>query len=221
MKKKIFLIFISVLFITGCSNNYNLTINGDTISEEIVSTIPSTDLVTQTEEEKAAGVEADDQITPFIKEDQYPFIDNEKIKYEKNVSKNGNNIIVKLKYDYTVDNFKNSRVYNECFEKSVIKRENGYLKLAFMGEFYCLYGDSLNINVKTDREVINDTANEVDNDTYTWVVNENNVNNVNIQMILDDQITSSDGSGLIIFFVVFFVGIIIVYMFVLKKPRNH
>ncbi|MBQ6539068.1 MAG: lipoprotein [Bacilli bacterium] len=220
MKKKLLLILVFVLVLTGCSNEYNLTINGDTISEEIISTIPNNEITTQTAEEKAAGIENDDQITPFINNDQYPFTNNNKIKYKKDVSKNGLNTIVKLNYDYTVDNFKNSRVYNECFQKSVIERKDGYLRLAFLGEFSCLYGDSLTINVRTDRKVIDDTANDVDNNTYTWIINDNNENNVNIQMILDDNTSTSGGDNITLFFIILliiFIGVDIYIIFKKKK----
>ena len=221
MKKRIIFLIIVGLFLTGCTNQYNVTINGETISEEIISTIPSSDIVVQTEEEKAAGIEVDDPITPYIRDDQYPFINNNKIKYKKDVSKNGNNTIVKLNYDYTFDNFKKSRVYNECFEKSIFERKDGYIRLAFMGEFYCLYGDSLDINISSDRKVLDDTANDVDNNVYTWVINESNQNNTNIQMILDDGIDSTGSDNITLIFIIVLVLFIIfdIYIIVRKKKR--
>ncbi len=220
MKKKVVLLIIIGLFLTGCSNEYNLSIEGDNINEEIVSTIPNSDIHVQTEEEIAAGIESDDQITPFINNDQYPFINNTKDKYIKNVSKDGNNTIVKLKYQYTLDNFKKSRVYNECFEKSQILREDGYIRLSFVGEFNCLYGDNLNINIKTDREVVNDTADDVDNNVYQWNINESNQNKVNIQMILKDDITTSNsGDSLTLFFIIILIIFIIIDVYIIFKKK--
>ena len=196
MKKKVLLLIASLFLLTGCTNVYNITINDNTISEEIISVIPDTDIIPRTQQEIADGIEDDDQITPFIKENQNPFIDNDKIKYKKTVSKSGNNTIVRLSYDYDIDSFKHSRVYNECFEKSVVKRENGYLRLGFVGEFYCLRGDSITINIKTNRKVLNDTADDVENNVYKWTINDSNQDKVNIQMILDDKVDTGSSNGL-------------------------
>lgn len=220
MKKRIILLIIVGLFLTGCTNQYNISINGDTISEELISTIPSSDIIVQSEEEKAAGIEADDLITPFIEEDQYPFTNNEKIKYKKTVSKNGNNTIVKLNYDYSIDDFKKSRVYNECFEKSILSREDGYIRLAFMGEFYCLYGDSININVTSDRKILDDTADDVNNNVYSWTINDSNQDNVNIQLILDDSINGSGGTVTTIIFAIVLILFIIIDIYIITNKKR-
>ncbi len=224
MKKKLVLFLAFILLLTGCTNEYNLNINDNNISEEIISVIPDSDIIPRTQEEIADGIEADDQITPFIKEEQTPFIDNNTIKYKKSVSKSGTNTIVRLSYDYDIDSFKRSRVYNECFEKSIIKRENGYLRLGFVGNFYCLRGDSITINVKTNRKVLNDTADDVDNNVYKWTINDSNQDKVNIQMILDDTLDtkSSDGYTLILIIVfVIFIGIELFFIFHKEKERRN
>ncbi len=223
MKKIVMFLIISLFLLSGCTSVYNITINDDTISEEIMSIIPSTDIIPRTQEEIVDGIEADDQITPFIEEDQNPFTDNNKIKYKKSVSKSGINTIVRLSYDYDIDSFKHSRVYNECFEKSVIKRENGYLRLGFVGNFYCLRGDSITINIKTNRKVLNDTADDVDNNVYKWTINDSNQDRVNIQMILDDTTDTSGGNGytmILIIILIIFIGIELYFIFHKKKERR-
>ncbi len=221
MKKKLLLILVFVLVLTGCSNEYNLTINGDTMSEEIISNIPSSDIFVQSDEERASGIESDDQLTPFINNDQYPFVNNTKEKYKKVVSRTQSNTIVRLSYDYTLDNFKKSRVYNECFQKSIVERKDGYLRLAFLGQFNCLYGDSITVNVRTDRKVIDDTANEVDNNTYTWTINENNADNVNIQMVLDDDTNTSSGDNVTLLFIILLIIFIGIDIFIIFKKKKR
>jgi hypothetical protein len=223
MKKKVLLLIASLFLLTGCTNVYNITINDNTISEEIISVIPDTDIIPRTQQEIADGIEADDQITPFIKENQNPFIDNDKIKYKKTVSKSGNNTIVRLSYDYDIDSFKHSRVYNECFEKSVVKRENGYLRLGFVGEFYCLRGDSITINIKTNRKVLNDTADDVENNVYKWTINDSNQDKVNIQMILDDKVDTGSSNGytlILVVVLIIFIGIELYFIFHKKERKK-
>ena len=210
--KKLVLLSVIFLLLTGCSSVYNVEITDNTIKEEFITSIPDSERVGNEILDQYS--EPDDPITPFISEDQYPFVDNKEIIYKKDVKRNGNNTIVKLSCEYDIDDFKRSRVYNECFEKSYIKREDGYLRLGFVGEFYCLYGDSLKINIKPKNKVINDTSNDVNNGVYSWTINDNNVDKVNIQMIIEDnQDTQSSNKivlillGVLIIFVIF--GIII------------
>ena len=208
MKKKILLILSIVFLLTGCDNVYNLTIEDDTIREEIISIIPD--------------YAAEDADKEFIKEEHYPWIDNKTNKYRKVVQKSGDNTIVSLSYDYSINEFKTSRVYNECFEKSIIKKEDGYLKFAFGGEFYCLYGDSLEVNLRSNRTVENNNAESIDKDegVYTWKINRKNMNDVDIQFVLGETNELDSSSILTIFFVILFVIIVIVDILLLKSKKK-
>ncbi len=181
MKKKLFLI-IFVLLLTGCTSQYNINISNDKIEEEIVSNILVQDIPVQSTAEIQAGIELDDQVTPFIEDDQYPFIDDEKEKYNKTVEKKTTQTIVKLNYNYTFDEYRRSRVYNTCFQnKELVENKNDY-SLNFGGKFYCLYGDELKVNIKTKNKVLYNNADEVKGNTYTWIINKDNLNKVNISM---------------------------------------
>jgi hypothetical protein len=206
MKKKILLVLSVIFLLTGCDNVYNLTIEDDILKEEIISIIP---------DDKADAVDK-----MFIEEEDYPFFDNYKHKYKKVVKRSGNTTIVSLNYDYTIDTFKQSRTYNECFEKSVIKEEDGYLKFAFVGEFNCLYGDSLEINLRSNRKVVNSNAESVDEDVYTWSINRKNKNNVDIQFVLGNTNEVNTSSIVTIIFVILFVIIVIVDIYLFKKKKN-
>lgn len=209
MKKKILLMLSIVFLLTGCDNVYNLTIEDDTIREEIISIIPD--------------YAADDADKEFIKEEHYPWIDNKTNKYRRVVQKSGDNTIVSLSYDYSIKDFKTSRVYNECFEKSIIKEENGYLKFAFIGEFYCLYGDSLEVNLRSNRTVENHNAKSVDEEegVYTWNINRKNMNDVDIQFVLGEVNEVDSSNILTIFFVIVFVIIVIIDIFLLKSKKKN
>ena len=52
----------------------------------------------------------------------------------------------------------------------------------FSGSFYCLHGDSVTINIKTNNEVISHNADKVSGNTYTWVINKDNAQDTNISI---------------------------------------
>ncbi len=179
MKKFKIGFIIICLFLTGCSTEYNLEFSNDAIKEHIVANILDTDIPVQSENPLAAH---DDPITPFIENDQYPFAHNNDITYDKKVEKKTNSTIVTLDYQYSHDEFRKSRAFNSCFEeKSLEENKKGY-NLNFAGRFYCLYGDSVTINIKTNNEVISHNADKVSGNVYTWVINKDNAQAADIRM---------------------------------------
>ena len=226
MKKKLLLIVILLLCLTGCSSEYNLTFNGNNVTEEIVSTINTSEIPKQTEEEKNAGIELDDRITPFIENDQYVFEDNNTIVYDKNVETKGNKKIVTLKHTYTMADYLDSKVYNTCFDESYIGTyEEGFL-IIFRGKFYCSGGGQVKVNVKTDKYVADNNADVVSDDgVYTWVINDSNEDNTELYLyVLNEEVKSSDSSGVVliilIIILVAIVGFGIYYFFFRNKKKT-
>lgn len=179
MKKVKIILIIACFILTGCSAEYNLEFSNDKIKEHIVANILDTDIPKQIANPIS---ELDDQITPFIENEQYPFSNNDDIKYNKKVEKKSNATTVTLDYEYSHEEFKNSKAYSTCFaEKSFEETKKGY-NLKFSGHFYCLYGDSVTINIKTNNEVISHNADKVSGNTYTWVINKDNAQDANISI---------------------------------------
>ena len=189
MKKKLLILVALIFLITGCTTEYNIVIDDSSIKEEIVSTITDEDIPVQTEEEKQAEIELDDEITPFIKEDQFPFED-ERVKYDKKVYQKDGKTIVKLTYNYSYDEFTQSKTYS-CFDKHKLSNNNGALDIEFNGGFYCLMGDSVTINLFTDKIVTETNADKVDGNKYTWTINDENVDDVSIILKTTENIKSN------------------------------
>lgn len=181
MKKNI-LLLILILILTGCTSEYNINFDNDEIKENIVVTIPDSSIPIYTEEEREANIAPDDPVTPFIENDQYPFLNNEEIKYKKNVDKKGDITTVTLDYTYTHDSFQKARTFKSCFEEPYYEENKDSYTLNFSGNFYCLYGDELKINLKTNNEVLENNADEVKGNVYTWIVNRDNYQKLNINI---------------------------------------
>lgn len=217
MKKIIFLLVFLTMFLTGCSSEYNIEFSNGKIKENIVVNILDSDIP------KAPAnqlYDVDDRVTPFIKNNQYPIFGNTDIIYDKNVKKEGNNTRVTLDYTYTHDEYRNSTVYKSCFENAYLINNKKNYELNFSGSFYCLYGNELVINIKTNNEVISNNADKVNGNIYTWIINKDNVTNADIQMTISKH---SRYYNIIVYCI---VGVILICLsivgyIVYKKIRNN
>jgi PBP1b-binding outer membrane lipoprotein LpoB len=188
MKKNIIILIISILFLTGCTSEYTLEFSNKKIKENITVDILDSDIPNQNTQQVA---EVDDSITPFIENDQYPFMDNTEKKYIKKVTSIDGGKRVNLKYTYSHNDFKNSKTYNMCFEKKSFNELRKGYSLNFSGKFYCRYTDEVAIKIKTNNVVINHNADKVEGNTYIWYINSKNVDDVNISMELSNKVTYS------------------------------
>ena len=218
MKKRLLILIALIFLITGCSTEYNVVIDDNYIKEEIVTTINDEDIPTQTEEEKADEIELDDEITPFIKEDQYPF-DDEHDKYEKKVYRKDGETIVKLTYNYLYDEYTRSKAYS-CFDNHKISNVDGALDIEFSGGFYCLMGDSVTINLFTDKTVTETNADKVNGNKYTWLITDENADNASIVLKTKSNVkTNNIMVFLISFLAVFLVIAVVLYLNSNKKKK--
>lgn len=175
--KKIILLMI-ILFVSGCSAEYHLEISNDSFKEKIKIIIDKSEIPTETYPE---DVELDDQITPLIEKGYPVFFSNDKIYYKKDVIETTDYVNLDMYYNYNAKEFKNSNSLNLCFEDFEFYDDNNSYYIHAMGNFYCLYSESLNINIKTNNKVLNNNADSVNGNIYTWNINNDNVENVDIK----------------------------------------
>ena len=213
MKKKIFIICL-LLLTFGCSSQYNLNIKDDRIEESIVSKISNDEIPASSNLKIMGDIEVDDQITPFIKNDQFPFINDETIKYDKSVKNKDGYTTVTLRHNYSFDDYKRSKAYN-CFENKDFYEDNGFYNISLYGTFYCFHGDDITINVKTDFKVVNNNADIVDNNVYTWVIDEESHTNKEIILKMKKPLLSNSGIKKTIFNSPIVAVIIILLLFVI------
>jgi len=221
MKKKIIILILLLLLVTGCTTDYNLNIEPDYITEEITATIPKSSIPSQRDAEKKYKIENDDQITPFLTNPQYVFEDNDII-YNKTVKLDeSNNYIVNLNYKYNFNDYLKSKAYKECFQESYINiEENKTIPVVFKGKFYCLYGDSININITSTRKVLGNNADYINGNTYTWVIDNNNVDNTNIQILFSDEKISNTSQLIYLILVGVLIVVILIDVYMIKNKTK-
>lgn len=188
--KKLFGIILLTLFLSGCTNNnddintiyYNLNI-GRIFEEkiDIYLTKDAYDLAKENEEQEESVTNLEYKL---LHEDIEPIFSEHNIYYNKNIKKGSNSINVKLSYDYIEDDFIYSNYLMNCFEDYNIKSNEDTLEINLNGEFYCLH-DKKQINIKVNSifEVESTNGTLIDG-FYTWNINTENVNNVNISYII-------------------------------------
>lgn len=210
MKRK-YLLLILVLFVTGCSAEYNLKISNNTFKETINFTVENevNQQVTQ------GDIEQDDQLTPFLEEKTSSLITNDKF-YKKKVKNIDNYTQVEMKYNYDEEEFKNSNSINLCFEYPDLDFSDNYY-IHLQGEFYCLYGDSIDIKIETNNKVYSNNADEVLGNVYIWHINQDNQDYVDIQIDIDKGISNSNILVIVVGILVFIGLCVITYIFIQKR----
>lgn len=180
--------FLILILLTGCSKNnkvnlvnYELSIN--TILEEKIEFILSSDAydkakINQEEDNSYTSIEYS-----LLYDDLEPIFSNHEKFYNKNIKKKNNSVKVNLDYNYTEDEFINSKYIMNCFENYSLVSKDKTLEIDLSGEFYCLNDKNFTIKVNSIFD-IKDSNGELINDSYYWYINKDNYKNVNIHHII-------------------------------------
>ena len=169
MRKSLVIIAVLIL-LCGCTNEYSLVISNDSFKENIDVIIDNNFSV---------DVE-DDELTPFL-QDKVAAVTTEDSYYKKKVKENDTYKEVNLKYNYNAKEFLKASSINLCFEYPELNFEKSYY-INLQGYFYCLYGDSIDIKIKTNNKVNYHNADQVIDNVYIWHIDESNQSYVDVEI---------------------------------------
>lgn len=226
--KKIILIFLSIILLSGCDINYNINITNNKISTDLDLSVSETDYrnYNDNQEEKLSAT-----LYEYFDEREILAFDDMNYKdfYNKKVSKNGRSLDVNYTYKYTYLDFYKSSLLNTCFEDFIVLNEDNYFYVKAFGKFNCYYDDT-KINIKTDRKVINSNHDSYKNGVYTWNIDRDKSNNVNIIFQVDkenhfveDDISSKKENGidlLTIVGIILGIGALVILGIIMKKQNK-
>lgn len=183
--KKIILIFLSIILLSGCDINYNINITNNKISTDLDLSVSETDYknYNDNQEEKLTAT-----LYEYFDEREILAFDDMNYKdfYNKKVSKNDRSLDINYTYKYTYLDFYKSSMLNTCFEDFIVLNEDNYFYVKAFGKFNCYYDDT-KINIKTDRKVINSNHDSYKDGVYTWNIDRDKSNNVNIIFQVDKE----------------------------------
>lgn len=182
--KRIIVVLISLLLLTGCTIDYNLVIDKDSIKETITGTASKEEYEVREED---SGLNL---FYTYINDDINPLISGDGL-YTKDINEIDNGINYKYDFIYK-NNYDKSKIINSCFENSNVKETDTYYSIELSGEFYCLYSDKININVISNYVVLENNAKEVNGNKYSWVIDDSN--NVNISLNISKEVKYEEPS---------------------------
>lgn len=225
--KLIFIIFL-VLFITGCTATYNMTIDGEQVRDSL--TVNSNFTSNQIKAYTQNAVPVNMNIGCFLDYDQDDVEDATKKKSEINyyeiTSKNHSNL--NATSASSIKEYKNSRIANSLFNNININNYDNKISIfgfnglsAFISNLE-LEKVTVNITVKNKKVTVND-ADKVKDNTYTWYFDKNTDDNktlyLEMENIIKEETTKKSYSSYIIL-AIFAISLIALIIVKIKDIKN-
>ena len=169
MKKiKIILIVFITFLVTGCSSNYDLNLDTESIDEKLTLTMSKKEY-----EENYNTITANKSV----------FDDNSAF-YDIEVINNKDIFLVTYSHSYNHEDYFNSLNLNSCFNE-INHNINGSVETISLTGFKCLQGDNLRVIVDSKYKIYNSNAHIVNGNKNIWDIDEDNKDNINISFIVD------------------------------------
>lgn len=224
MKKFNFILLLLFLSV-GCTKvEYTLTLSDDGVSENIeIPYIKNTSNENKLKELKKIGQTA--YYSSSEKKEKY---------YHISIKEKKKQLLLTYDYKYDINNVINSEAINYCFyQKDIIYEENSIIIKT--GQISCLqdeYGqliDELIINIvlPKDYKNVQNNADQINGNKYTWKFNNDNSNEHYIYFEIEKQIPKidndvkfNDNSLFYMFLIIGFVVLIILISYAIGKKNN-
>lgn len=222
MKKniKIIILVLCLTFFTACTPEYNLDIKNGKVNETLI----------------IGNVEDKYNASSF--NNYYAILDEQKM-YKQTF----NNHTATYNYEYSFSKYNESNMVKSCYESFHLIEENDYYVLQTglkfdclsiqLGDYYSVGYDKLKVNIKVvDYEVLENNADSINGNTYSWIIDKTNYTNKpiilrfkeNKKIIKKEEKKSKDNSNIYIFISII-IGMIIIGMiigiYVLSLNKKH
>lgn len=186
--KKIVMLFLTVILLTGCSAQYNLSYYDNIYSENLeILGVKDDSVFVSDIEENLGKVYVVDYTNDYGDMNEQDVINNYST-YNKTLIDENNKYGIKFNYDYKKeDNIINSNIINNLFD-SVIINDN-YINIYNSKNIFSYYDNLDNITIKfeSDKNVKESNADEVKDNICYWYINKDNYENKDIRIIFDND----------------------------------
>jgi len=170
MKKIIFLLII--LLLTGCSANFNVEIKQNTIEQNIFI--------------QANNYELDGTLLNTIAKNVYIDKQDTTVLGRFRLLNNKNDNPLNAFVSYNINDYDYDYSLYICYDNQNITYSNNILKVETSDYFNCFdkYSiiDDVNINVTTGYKVLENNADKVDGNTYTWNITKSNKKGIKLTL---------------------------------------
>lgn len=234
MKKRIIVLVISLLFMTGCTCEYNLTIDNNTYKEKIIFSGTTNDEINYFKNEWTIPVD----------KDEYNNISGEpgsKIEINSDIYQYqliGNNLT--FNNNFTRSSLNNSTAISICYDKVTIQNYEDSIVISTSSKVQCFNKyptlTNIKIDITTDKPVKKHNADSVNQNTYTWNISKNDSESKSINMIINNRSEESSSENepnqkenknikkdysLYIFCGILLIVILIGYLIITKIKKNN
>ena len=220
-KIKILILIGCVFLLSGCSVEYNLTIDNTTMEEDIDVIFDKT-----TESELA------NRLARIRRTSYYNFDTRENEYYTFSRRDTDNNIILNYKYQYLNNDLYKSEAVSRCYYKRIVNVTDDDITLSTDNQVACLYKDGerqiddITVNIKTDLIVLENNADEVNGNVYTWYINDQNYSNKSLYIKMEknkyqESFIDKVISIVIIILVIVVIGLFIYFIVRRKHLKNN
>ncbi|MBQ2639918.1 MAG: hypothetical protein IJF92_04055 [Bacilli bacterium] len=226
MKKKIYFLTLLVLILltSGCSMQYDLTINKNGAEENITATLKS----------NKTNDKMIDELSNQKRSAYYDMNTGETHYYKQNRFYNKKNNEIGLKYNYNyakIEELQYSNALTQCFYNVSVIKDLQFITINTSKGASCLSHDGqklidkIDATIQTDYKVIEHNADSHKDNTYTWNITEKNSNNKSIYIKMDYKqkntaVAKSENTKTILLAIGLIVIIITLAIFLSKRVKK-
>lgn len=211
-----YLLFVLIIFITGCSINCDINIKNDSFTENDNLTIQT-------------GLNTD-YINEHVSNSNRIY-DNYKVDYKYSTEQKGLDSIHSYNFKFNFAQFKKFSYINRCFEKVEIDNDDDYISIKTSDRFQCIYMDEfitvdeVKVNITTDLKVVSNNADVVDGNKYSWTYDLDNIDKpINIKIKKSNKLINSTLNFIedqkLIYVIIVIIVLIIFGFIIFKFIRN-
>lgn len=198
MKKKILLIALFTIILTGCKATYKININDGKIKEELSVLETNKDLRDVKDDSGRSFVDYAKlygDTLDIITSSNYLYSDTECVEdcsyYDRGYINDSDKVGFKLSHEYTFEEYKDSTIANEWLPGFYTNFDGRYLTIRGGGTWNYLKSydsfEELEIQIDTDYRVVTSNA-KASGTTYTWNIKKEDLNRTNnINIVIDTQ----------------------------------
>lgn len=190
MKKSIFLIVFILLFTTGCTCEYNLTINDNNYREEVKIIASNSEEIALLNNDWSVSIDKEENDQPG--DEGSSQIENTN---QYNYSLSNNNLT--FTYDFSRNKYEKSTAVSNCYNQLTVTDYLDDIIISTSNNAICFDKypnlDSVTINITVDKEVKKNNADIINGNKYTWLLTKAN-HDKGINLILDNSINKSNNN---------------------------
>lgn len=225
MKKKfVFIVFIIILC-SGCRAEYNLTINDDLSVEENVLATEDSEFFEEYEKSSMG------RVVGFILEPYLNTLNENSYTTNSYITNSRSGATIMKKFN-SIEEYANSNLFSSQYAENVnYSKDGNEITLSVKGNFSKAEQDQTRfpideaaISIKLPFKVIENNADKVDGDVYTWIFTENDTQEREIKIIFDKSKIKKDINywyvGIVIGIIILLIVLFMVYNKIRSKRNN-